>query len=138
MDRVELGLLGAPSFPELSVLLWVSGEVSSLRAVDRMALVLVIEASGLTVPGWVVWSGGLGSQLLVPEERVPEPEVVVVVVAEPELEPLPGLAELVLLGVGLAWRRDVSSILGSRWDFRSVACSFPIVKRNSRIFFLPM
>ena len=45
--------------------------------VITMALVLVIEASGLTVPGWVVWSGGLGSQLLVPEERVPEPEVVV-------------------------------------------------------------
>ena len=102
-----------------------------------MGLVLVTEAFGSMAPGRVVGSGGLGSQLLVPAERVPEPEVVVVV-AEPELEPLPGLAELVLLGVGLAWRREVSSILVSRWDFWSVACSFPIVKRNSRIFFLPM
>ena len=57
MDRVELGLLGAPSFPELSVLLWVSGEVSLRRVVDRMVLVLVIEASELRVPGQVAWSG---------------------------------------------------------------------------------
>ena len=62
----------------------------------------------------------------VPEGRVPELEVVVVVEG-PELEPLLGLAELVLLGVGLAWHRVASFILVSRWDFPSVACSFPIV-----------
>ena len=137
-DRVELGLLGALSFPEPSDLLWVSVGVSWLREVDRMVLVPVIEASELRVPDRVAWSEWPWLMLLVLEGPVLEPGLVEEVVVAPGVEPLPVPAELVLLGVGRAWRREMSSILVSRWDFRLVAGSFPNARMSSRILFLSM
>ena len=54
---------------------------------------------------------------------------------------VPGVELPELVGpwvLGLACCKVVSSILGSQWDCRSVACSFHIVNRSSRTFFLQM
>ena len=94
-----------------------------------------IGASWLKAEGRVV-----GSELPCPRSRElvelePEP---VAVVGELVLVRLLGLVGLVPLVFDPACQPAVSSIPGSQWDFRSVACSFPIVKRSSRIFFLQM
>ena len=65
----------------------------------------------------------------------PAPVAVVVELALVRLLVLAGLVPLVS---DPACRRAVSSIPESQWDFWSLACSFPIVKRSSRIFFLQM
>ena len=100
-----------------------------------MVLVPEIEVSELRVPDRVAWSEWPWSMLLVLEGPVLEPGLVEEVVVVPGVEPLPVPAELVLLGVGRAWRREMSSILVSRWDFRLVAGSFPIARMSSRILF---
>ena len=137
MSRVELGLLGSLRFPEPSVLSEPLGETWISRAAVRMVLVPVIGASWWKAGGRVV-----ASELPCPRSRElvglePGPVAVVVVLAL-ALVQLLGLAGLVPLVSDPACCRAVSSIPGSQWDFRSVACSFPIVKRSSRIFFLQM
>ena len=135
MSRFEPGLLGASSFPEPVVLIGSFGEIWISRVTVRMVLVPVIEASSLMVGGLVVASEWpcLMSMGLV--ELEPEPVVVVVELGLVRLLEPVGLVPLVS---DPACQPTVSSIPGCQWDLRSVACSFPIVKRSSRIFFLQM